>query len=377
MVSASNKNKIAILIKKFGSIGGLEKYARNLAFAFDQRGLEVTVLTTGPVLETFPFEVVSFDISSKFSFLQLRHFDQRCLAWLEKHPMDIVFGMDRNSLQTHYRAGNGVHAAYLDRRKKNCPWWKRLSFDWNPLHRTILQFEKETFENPTTRLIFTNSQMVKQEILNYYTTPSEKITVVHNGVQWNELQEPFEKSFHMKETLLKKWNLPSNCCQLLFVGNEYGRKGLAYLLQALSNRKNFHLSVVGKDKNQIGYQNLAKKLGISSQISFFGIQKEIVPFYQMADAVIIPSTYDPFANVTVEALSMGCFVISSNQNGGSEILTKETGLILENLDDIDSFSEALLSISPKTKEKSLKIRNSVEHLTFKNQLKKIVDLTLS
>ena len=47
------------------------------------------------------------------------------------------------------------------------------------------------------------------------------------------------------------------------------------------------------------------------------------PFYQMADALVIPSFYDPFANVTVEALAMGLFVLSSKHNGGPEILTKK------------------------------------------------------
>ena len=67
-------------------------------------------------------------------------------------------------------------------------------------------------------------------------------------------------------------------------------------------------------------QALAAKLNIQRRVTFFGPQKEIRPFYQFADALVIPSFYDPFANVTVEALAMGLFVVSSKSNGGHEIL---------------------------------------------------------
>ncbi len=57
------------------------------------------------------------------------------------------------------------------------------------------------------------------------------------------------------------------------------------------------------------------------------------PFYQLADALAIPSFYDPFANVTVEALAMGLFVVSSRSNGGFEILDPSKGIIIENLSE--------------------------------------------
>jgi len=101
-------------------------------------------------------------------------------------------------------------------------------------------------------------------------------------------------------------------------------------------------------------------------VEFFGPQKEILPFYKKADALVIPSFYDPFANVTVEALAMGLFVVSSKTNGGSEALTKTNGVVVKD-SLIDALETALKK--PKTKERASQIRESVKHLDFSNQMR--------
>ena len=67
---------------------------------------------------------------------------------------DIVFGMERNRFQTHIRAGNGVHAAFLKSRLASEGVLKYGMCLINPLHRKILELEKEGFENPKLKKIF-------------------------------------------------------------------------------------------------------------------------------------------------------------------------------------------------------------------------------
>ncbi|MFS8563211.1 MAG: glycosyltransferase family 4 protein [Rhabdochlamydiaceae bacterium] len=171
---------------------------------------------------------------------------------------------------------------------------------------------------------------------------------------------------------------PQKPYHFLFIGHNFERKGLRELLIALSQLKfkNFHLSVVGEDKNSAYYQTLAKKLGLFSQVSFWGKIENTLPFYQRADCLVIPSLYDPFANVTVEALAMGLFVISSATNGGKEVLTEESGVVIEgNLSFVGALEYALSK--PKTLLSSQKIRDSVKHLDFEVQLNKFCDLCLT
>lgn len=368
--------KTAILIRNFDAIGGVEKYGRYLAEEFSRQKWEVTVLTTGEILRNYPFRVISFPTPSSFGYRKLKIFDEHCVNWLNKHPVDVVFGMDRNSCQTHYRAGNGVHAAYLERRSATASLWKKISFKINPLHNTILHFEKLTYQHPQMRRIFTNSQMVKDEIIRYYHTNPEKIHVVHNGVQWHEWQKPFDEWPFDKDGLLKRLNLPKAHFHMVFIGNEFRRKGLLQLLKALHYAKNLeiHLSVIGGKQQSIKeFQHIANKWQLSSQVTFFGQQNGVVPFYQCADCVVIPSIYDPFANVTIEALAMGCFVLSSCHNGGSEILTPTQGRVLKDIEDVEEFAHALNTCANniKTVERAKEIRNSVKSLDFTHQLSKI------
>ncbi len=363
--------KVAFLSSRLGFTGGLEKYTSFLAEAFVQAGCEVTLLTTEEG-SLDGIEVIQISKRHKFSLKHHTLFDKSCNSWLQAHTQDVVFGMERNSFQTHYRAGSGVHAAYLQRRAMHEPFTKRISFAFNPLHKKILSLEKSAFENPSLQKLFTNSHMVKEEILQHYKTPEEKIEVVHNGVQWHTFEKPFAASLQKAQ---------KNSFELLFIGNGYRRKGLDYLLKGLSllPHRDFHLSVVGKEKNIPFYQNLSYKLRLEKEIFFYGPQSDVITFYQQADALAIPSIYDPFANVTLEALAMGLFVISSMHNGGHEILTSENGTTIESLKDPSSVATAIANAMdrPKNRSRSEKIRKSVRRLDFSSQLAKIVTNTLA
>ena len=364
--------------------GGLEKYTWEIARDFTSQGCEVTVLTSGAVAAPFSnplLNIVAFPIDHGLSFLNVLHFDKACHEYLAKQPTPIIFSLDRNRFQTHIRAGNGVHAAYLRHRSKEEGFVKGLSFTINPLHRAILSLEKQGFEHPELKVLFANSHMVKQEILHYYQMDPNKIHVVHNGVEWHAMQERFDVWEAQREKTIHELDLDPNAFQFLFIGHNYSRKGLEKLLSALSliKEEQFHLSVVGKDKNLSYFEQLSSDLGLSRKVIFFGPQKNTTRFYQMADCLIVPSLYDPFANVTVEGLAMGLFVISSKFNGGHEILTEQNGMIIESVEDAVAFSQRLRDALSrrKTRDTALGIRESVKHLDFSNQLRRITQTCLN
>jgi UDP-glucose:(heptosyl)LPS alpha-1,3-glucosyltransferase len=297
--------------------------------------------------------------------------------WLKQNPDGIVFGMDRHKAQTHLRAGNGVHAAYLKSRilaEGRAKYWMCLA---NPLHRKILRLEKQAFESQGLRKIFTNSHMVKREILDRFAIDPAKIEVIHNGVEWHEMGVDFENAWEEKPRLCWQLGLDPNHFHLLFIGNGYLRKGLISLLNGMAclKQKELHLCVVGNDRKQAQYERLVNNLGLTRQVRFFGHQPQVRPFYQFADALAIPSFYDPFANVTVEALAMGLFVLSSHYNGGSEVLTNKTGTCVDDLKSPSGMAEALQRTlsNAKSKTSALERRQSVQHLDYSGQMKRLVE----
>jgi UDP-glucose:(heptosyl)LPS alpha-1,3-glucosyltransferase len=362
--------RLTLLKSHFTHRGGAEKHARLLAQAFHEKGCELTVLTTEPVIEPFPFEVVALTPQSLTSVSKIWEFEAFCSEYVKKHPADIVFGMDRNRFQTHLRAGSGVHRAYLDHRRGYEPFWKRLRHRLNPLHTTLLHLEKAAFEHHELQLLFVNSNMVKEELLTHYNVAPEKICVIHNGVEWSALQESFDSWQEHKDP---------NGFTFLFLGSGFERKGLRpllFALQALDNT-DVQLDVVGDDPKLKQFEQLAYSLGLSQQVTFHGRQNAIHSFLQKADTLVLPTYYDPFANATIEALAMGLFVLTSKTNGGSEVLTEESGYLFESMDPYALKEGLQVALEhPKTATSALTIRQSVQHLELSNQLHLYLDKCL-
>lgn len=376
--------KVTLLSRHFGKGGGLEKHAFRISDAFAKKGAEVTIITTDFITNNGFHPHINFhslSLKKWMNYRKLKEFDLYCQKWVHSHPADIVFGMDRTSSQTHIRAGNGVHATYQKRKALMEKKFHTSKIFMNPLNRAIIEIEKAAFENPDLKLLFTNSHMVKKEILEHYTTPPDKIQVIHNGVEWDEMEKHFSNWTHKKETICRSLHLNPFDYHFLFIGNGYKRKGLVPLLEALTLLpiKDFHLSVIGKDKNCEKFQAFAHKLGLKNHVSFFGARFDCSEFYQFADSLVIPSYYDPFANVTVEALAMGLFVVSSKYNGGHEILKEENGITIEGIPTKETIGSALIHAIkyPKTIYRSLEIRNSVKYLDFSHQLGTLIDSTIS
>lgn len=369
--------KVVLLKSRASTPGGLEKHAARIARAFLEKGNHVTLLTTGKELSHAQMDIFSLQTIPWPGFVRIEQFDRFVSRWLNENKVDVVFGMDRNRFQTHIRAGNGVHAAFLESRQFTEGRWKVLLCKMNPLHRKILELEKASFENPQLKKIITNSHFVREQILQRYDTHPHLIEVIHNGVEWHEMQSDFSEWEAKRESALKKWHLNPHHYHFLFIGNGYLRKGLDRLLLGLSKlkRRDFHLSVVGKDRHMKSYQSKVETLGLTKQVRFFGPSSDISTFYQLADSLVIPSFYDPFANVTIEALAMGLYVISSKTNGGCEILTPANGTIIEDLLDTEAVIASLEKAlqHPKTKQSANQIRNSVAHLDFSKQMRLLMD----
>ncbi|MBN1914773.1 MAG: glycosyltransferase [Parachlamydiales bacterium] len=347
--------------------GGLEKTALYILQYFAQRS-KVTLLTSyvSSKISLDPhITVIKAPATAHSSKKKILEFDSFCQNHVQQFPKALVLGLDRTTHQTHLRLGNGVHKALL-----NTPLYTPFHSLF-PKHRFLLSLEKKAFTFPPLQKIITNSHYVRQQLIQYYHTDPQKIQVIHNGVEWQDMESFYQISSDKKQEILSEYHLPQEKFHFVFIGSGYRRKGLLQLLLALHQIRTlpFHLSVIGKDKKINSYKKWVHKLQLREKVSFWPYQKNPIPFYQIADCVVIPSYYDPFANVTLEALSMGVFVITSSFNGAKEIITDQNGLIT-NILNISHFANDLQCsmATPKTSSSAKIIRESVKHYDFSQQL---------
>lgn len=368
--------RIAIIKSNYAPYGGAEKYASRMVGAFAARDVQVDVLTaeSGEWGRT-PRNVslVALKQAKYNNLLRLLTFDASVAKYLRKENYDCVLGMDRTSLQTHLRAGGGVHAAWIARRCRESSALRCISFRINPFHRTMIEMERKAFLSPGLRRIFCNSHLVRNEIAGYYPGALDKVTVVHNGIEWGELSGAFSEIAETKGSILRGLGLNPDRYYFLFVGNGFDRKGLRKAIVALKLLPgHVHLMVAGKDKNEKVYRALVEKSGLQKRVHFFGLQRNVVPYLQAADAFVLPTIYDPFSNASLEALAMGLFLVTSDANGCCEVIAEGAGSVIQDLGDAGSVAEAMSGALEEHLSRD-GIRESVRHLDFATQLNRIVE----
>lgn len=231
--------KIALARFKYTPYGGAENYLARLIVALRDKGVTFRVLSTNWADEN------ALKISTpKFlpSFLRILIFAHN--ACKQKRDDELLFSLERLPCADVYRAGDGVHRAWLDTRLVYGE--NKLVIFSNPLQAVYLWLERQTFQN--SRKIIANSNFVKNDIIRYYGVEPSKITVVYNGVFANTLD-----GAECKVDICKEFGISQYKKIILFVGSGFARKGAKEFLELLSklDRDDYAAIIVGKEKRSL------------------------------------------------------------------------------------------------------------------------------
>ncbi len=235
-----------------------------------------------------------------------------CWSLLHRRPAGVRVTMGVAAARADVRIVQFLNCAYLETVRKGLA---PLPDTANPMRRlyqriyTAWEAWRERRLLPRSQHLVANSHRVRADLETCLGARTPPVTVVHNGTD------------HAPDTdrdTTGAQGLIADVPVIVFVG-ALERKGIDKALRALAltTTKRWRLGVLGE--GQIGrWQAYADRLGIGDQVTFFGFQR-MAPFWQAADLLLFPSTYEPFGLVVSEAAGRGVIPIASSECGAMEL----------------------------------------------------------
>ena len=373
--------KIAIVRQRYTPFGGAERFVERALGALANEGAEVTLITRN--WDGAPrqgFKQITCDPAYSRLFggraARDRSFATAAQSEMVKGGFDITQSHERIPGCMIFRAGDGVHAAWLAHRARVLSAPQKLAQHCSPYHRYVLAAEREMFAHPALQAVICNSQMVAEEISRFYGVDRNKLPVIYNGVDTTVFHPELADEFRLKTRA--EAGIPAEAPVLLFVGSGFERKGVPQLLRAAAQMQNraAHIVIVGADRKLKTMQALAGKLGLVQRIHFTGPLKDVRPWYGAADGFVLPTLYDPCPNAALEALACGLPMVTSTTCGAQEwIQTGVNGWVVDaiNQPELARRLDDLAALAGNESARSA-ARSSVEALTLPAMAERLLAL---
>ncbi len=190
--------------------------------------------------------------------------------------------------------------------RRGLRWLKVVT---SPRLLTYLGLESLRFRALTGRRVVVTSASLGETMAAAYPDSRGMTHVITPGVHLPALPDGAGDKVRARQAL----GLPDVGLCLLFVGNDYRKKGLESLLQVLAGLPgSVVLAVVGNPGQIPDFRRQAESLGLASRVFFLGALQDVSPAYRAADALVHPTLEDTFAMVVLEAMAHGLPVVVSS-----------------------------------------------------------------
>lgn len=312
--------------------GGAETYVADLCRRLVKAGCRVDLHAETWRPEAIPSQVTvipvethgrtrlerlwSFALESEASLAQGAY--DCSVGFINTYAHDVIIpqgGVQAASLLANARRRKrpGARLAYVLAKSANPKMW---------LQRAI---ERRQYDPERAARVVAVSQMVKRDLETFHHVPPHRIHVVHNAIDAQRLE--VAQPGAMRCAFRNRLGFAPGDLVALFAGHNYALKGLGELIEALTARtkrdhstRPIHVIVTGGG-DAGPFRRQAARGGVARFVHFVGYQDDVRGCYQAADFFAQPTYYDPCSLVVLEALASGLPVITTMQNGASELLT--------------------------------------------------------
>ena len=223
--------------------------------------------------------------------------------------------------------------------------WRRalrwLKIITSPRLLVYLALERSRFVLRQPRAIVLASQALVPQMLQAYPASQAAFQVLTPGVE----RVAGVATAAEKSQARAQLGLPLDGFGILFVGNDYRKKGLGSLIQALSRLPpSCFVAVVGNPAQVPQFKAQAAAAGVAQRMYFLGSLPDVTPAYQAADALAHPTLEDTFAMVVLEAMAHGLPVVVSGEKYcgiAGLLLPGRDALVLADPQDAQALAGAL------------------------------------
>ena len=302
-----NKLKILHVVRRYGPVGGMERYVWELTHELHLLGHQVAVICERCHSEK-PQDIAVNElgeIAPRPRWLSQFRFSCRVAHWLSRHPHSgwLIHTNERLGLHHLTTVHGSPFATVFDR-----PFWRRLSL------RVWMQLYLERRELRVARTIVPNSQFIRRQLIHYYPQHEAKLTApIVPGVS---------------PSVVRVWRVaPEDGGIIAFVGKEWQRKGLPMAIEIVKqlrrNRPHLELWVVGPEPQEIqhlffGWQGGYRLLGWRNDMEYLG----------KIDVLLHPAKAEPYGMVISEAMAACVPVVVSNKCGAADEVGVASGQVV-------------------------------------------------
>lgn len=297
-----------------GPIGGMERVGFEITRRLVERGWDVTVIARSNEVRGVrfvrlraPSRPVSLAIALSYvqgSFALLRH--RRGLVQLHNpvvaNHVDVV--------TAHF-----CEAAYRERVGLSRSSRPTLAFRVNSWLASAMDLlaERHTYGGARARCVVAVSGGTERELRHYF--PVTTTTVITNGVD----RKRFAPDPAARRAVRDRLRVPEAAPLAVFAGGDWGRKGLAHAIAAVARAPEWHLAVIGRGDAE-SFGALAHVEGAGDRVHFTGMVSDPEAHFAAADALVLPSSYEAFSLVTLEAAACGLALLVQRINGTEELV---------------------------------------------------------
>jgi UDP-glucose:(heptosyl)LPS alpha-1,3-glucosyltransferase len=217
----------------------------------------------------------------------------------------------------------------------------RLKQRLNLFHPLILAMERSYYGGRKYRKLIALSDQVKDDLMRFYGVPEKDIVVIPNGFAPSEFN--LARRDEQREAMRQKLNYTDSDRVVIFAANELERKGFGPLLRAIAalDDSSVHLLAVGR-LNPFAYASEIQRLGMAQRVQFTGPTSEVASYYAAADVFALPTQYEAWGLVIVEAMACGLPALTSRLAGASIAISEgQTGQLLDNPRDVQEIRAKL------------------------------------